>query len=259
MVLGGKALRSHGVALRQEAREAVRGLTPDGYEQRRIRVLIDGLSRDVAAFADRIADLEATTAGQREDVRRLEDQGQRDRADLASERSLLARSDTEFVIRGTRYHRGQVEASAQARLARMHRDQATVEAKKRAIDELDAAVRDGRARLLEAQAARDGKVAELEVLSAELANATLRRDLQVLASSGRVTGSLARAESELAESMKAYADRVRSARRQVEAAGSAVSSPVLIPHGEAPEGGGLMQEIDRMLGNAGPGRGEGTR
>ncbi len=141
-------------------------------------------------------------------ARRIEERLTADRADLLAERNLLAQTGVEFQIRGVRYSRAQIQASAQARLGRMQRDQSTVDAKKQSVERLDEAIRDGRAQLQAAVTARDQEVQELELLSADLANAELPRELVSLAEPLRHGCSLARSGSELSESLKSFAERV---------------------------------------------------
>lgn len=244
-LLGGKAVWSHLTTMRDEVRTSVRKATPADYEVKRIQALIADLSQDVLAFSDKIAEVGNSAAAQRADIATLEARIAADRTDLLAERNLLAQSDPQvFTIRGTAYSRSQVEASANARLARIARDQATLETKKKAAESLEAAVREGQTRLQESMAARDAKLQEVEILSAQLANAELRRDLDALAAPLR-NGAVSRS-SELADSMKAFADRVRRVERQTEANALTSTAPSLITHGEAARAG-LIEEIDRFM------------
>ncbi|NWG72688.1 MAG: hypothetical protein HXY23_13940, partial [Parvularculaceae bacterium] len=244
-LLGGKAAWSHLTTMREEVRSSVRKATPADFEVKRIKTLIANMSEEVLAFSDKIAEVGNSAAALRADIAKLEAQIAADRTDLLTERNLLAQSDQQvFTIRGTAYSRAQVEASANARLARITRDQATLETKNQAAANLEAAVREGQVRLQESMAARDAKLQELEVLSAQLANAELRRDLEALAAPLR-NGALSRS-SELADSMKAFAERVRRVERQTEARALTSTAPSLITHGEANRAG-LIEEIDRFL------------
>ncbi|MBE7503530.1 MAG: hypothetical protein HS113_25225 [Verrucomicrobiales bacterium] len=244
-LLGGKAVWSHLTTMRDEVRTSVRKATPADYEVKRIQALIADLSQDVLAFSDKIAEVGNSAAAQRADIATLEARIAADRTDLLAERNLLAQSDPQvFTIRGTAYSRSQVEASANARLARIARDQATLETKKKAAESLEAAVREGQTRLQESMAARDAKLQEVEILSAQLANAELRRDLDALSAPLR-NGAVSRS-TELADSMRAFADRVRRVERQTEANALTSTAPSLITHGEAARAG-LIEEIDRFM------------
>lgn len=243
-VLGGKAVSSHFRTIRDEVKSSVRGAAPAGYEQNRIRNLIADTSKDVLTFRDKISEIDAAAAAQRDDVKRLEQRVAADRKDLLAEREMLARGDEIYIIRGNPYSRTQVEASANARMAQIQRDQATMETKKQAVERLEVAVREGQVRLRETMGARDAKIQELDMLSAELANAELQRDLQELSAPLR-DPSLARSKSELAESMKAFADRVREAKNEVEAMPEA-SAPALITH-ESSGSPGVIERIDQLL------------
>ena len=246
LLLGGKAVWSHLTTMREEVRTSVREATPADYEVRRIQALIADLSQDVLAFSDKIAEVGSSAAAQRADVAKLEERIAADRTDLLTERNLLAQNEPQvFTIRGTGFTRAQVEASANARLARITRDQATLETKKQAAERLEAAVREGQAQLSKAVAARDAKLHELEVLSAQLANVELRRDLDALAAPLR-EGALTRSRSELADSMKGFAERVRRAERQTEASAQTGSTPALITHG-TPTQTDLIEQIDQLL------------
>jgi peptidoglycan hydrolase CwlO-like protein len=249
-MLGTKAAWSHLTTVREEIRTTVREATPADYEVKRIKTLIGDMSKDVLAFGDKIAEIESTAAAQREDAQKLEQRLAADRADLLTERNLLSQEGEVFTIRGTAYSRGQIEASAQARLAQIQRDQAALETKKQAIERLKAAVREGQVHLQKAVAVRDSKIQELEVLAAELANAELRNELEALSAPLR-DGVLPRSQSELAESMKSFAHRVRDAKRQAEAATQTTSAPALIPH-ESSAPPGLLEQIDRALVPAAP-------
>ena len=248
-VFGRRAVSSHLVTLKQEARETVRDATPGGHEKKRIQVLIEQASRDVLAYGDKIGDIESMVGAQRADIRKLEERLAADRADLLAERNLLAQTGSDFVIRGARYTRSQIEASAQARLARMRADESTVDAKKKSVEGLEAAIREGRARLQEAIAARDHKVQELELLSADLSNAELQRELASLADPLRQGIHLGKG-TELAESMKSFANRVRAVQRQVQATSASTMEPSLIAHGSTTAGPGLVEQIDRALGTS---------
>lgn len=243
--LGVRAVRSHLTTVREEIRTTVRGATPADYEVKRIKALIADMSRDVLAYGDKIAEIEQTAAGLREDARSLDARITSSRSDLLTERNLLAQEGEVFTIRGQAYSRAQIEASAQARVGQLQRDQATLETKRQAIERLKTAVREGQARLQEAVALRDTKVQELEILAADLANANLRNELEALSAPLR-DGVLSTAKSELADSMKAFSDRVREAERQVEASVQATSEPAIIAHGADPRSG-LMEQIDRAL------------
>lgn len=244
-IFGTKAVRSHVTTARDEIRSTVRGATPGDYEAKRIKALIADLTKDVLAFADKIAEIESTAAAQQEDVKGLEARLASDRAGLLTERNLLAQEGEIFTIRGTPYSRAQVEASAQARIKQIERDQATLDTKKQAILRLKEAVRDGQVRLQEAVVLRDQKIQELEVLAADLANAELRNELQALADPLR-DGVLSRSRSELGESMKAFASRVSAAKRQADANAQTTSAPAIISH-EAANQLGLVERIDRVL------------
>ncbi|MBX3746724.1 MAG: hypothetical protein KF833_15555 [Verrucomicrobiae bacterium] len=247
-LFGGKAVRSHVTTLRDDAKASVRSATPADYEARRIRTLIASMTDEVLAFSDKIAEVESSAAAQRRDIQGLESQVAQDRTDLVTERNLLAQDRQTFEIRGKAFSRAQVEASAQARLARMERDRATLETKQAAVERLESAVREGRARLQSASEARDAKLRELELLEAQFANAALSRELQTLAAP-LDTVSLTRSQGELAESMKAFGERVRREERQAHTAGGTRSSSVngVIAHNEGPGQPGLLDQIDRML------------
>lgn len=139
-----------------------------------------------------------------------------------------------------------MEASASARLAQIQRDQATLETKRQVIERLKTAAQDGQARLREAVAVRDAKVQELEILAADLANAELQRDLQALAAPLQ-DGVLSRSQNELAESLKAFSNRVRDAKREVEANTLGSSTPAIIPHQPSAAQSGLLEQIDQVF------------
>jgi len=247
-LLGWKSVSSHAKTLRGTVQGSVRTSTPNGYEVSRIRQLIADTTQDILAFGDKIADIEATARNQEEDIVKIEKRLATNRADLAAERGFLADvSKQVFNIRGTSYSRQQVEASASARVAQIQRDAASLTARKDALERLRAAVVDGRDRMQSAMGLRDEKVQQLELLTADLANAELQRDLAALATPLQ-EGSLTRSHSELAESMKAFEGRVKDARRQVDATVGVMSTtPALIRH----EGGasiGLLERIDAVLG-----------
>jgi hypothetical protein len=242
---GLKAVRSHWTTAREEIRSTVRGATPGDYEAKRIKALIADLSKDVLAFGDKIAEIESTAAAQQEDVKKLEARLAADRTDLLTERNLLGQEGEVFTIRGTAYSRGQIEASAKARITQIERDQASQETKKQAIERLKEAVREGHIRQQEAMVIRDAKIQELEILAAELANADLRNELESLSAPLR-DGVLSRSQSELGDSMKAFATRVSTAKRQADASLQTTSAPALIPHESAGQPG-LVERIDRVL------------
>lgn len=244
-ILGIRAVRSHLITVRDEIRTGVRGATPAGYEVNRIKALITDMSRDILAYGDKIAEIEQTAASLREDAKTLETRIAGNRADLLTERNMLAQEGEVFTIRGAAYSRTQVEASAQARVAQIQRDQSTLDTKKQAIEHLKTAVRDGQARLQEAVTLRDAKMQELDVLAADLANAQLRNELEALSTPLR-DGVLSTAKNELADSMKAFSHRVREAQHQVEATEQVSSEPALIVHGSDPRTG-LIEQIDRVL------------
>lgn len=246
-VLGNKAVRSHVNTLRDEAKSSVRKATPAEYEARRIRALIASMTKEVMTISEKIAEVEASAGAQRRDIAALETQVAQDRADLMTERNMLAQDQQVFEIRGKTFSRAQVEASAQARLARMERDRATVDTKKAAVEQLEVAIREGQVRLQSSSEARDAKLRELELLEAQFANAALSRELQALASPLE-TGSLTRSQGELAESMKAFGERVRHEERQAQAAGGNISSSAsgMISHGDG-SGPSLLDQIDRVL------------
>lgn len=245
-ILGVKAVRSHVTTVREEIRTTVRGATPVDYEAKRIKALIADMSNDVLAFGDKIAEIEQTAATQQDDVKKLEAGLAADRAALLTERNLLAQEGEVFTIGGKAYSRGQVEASATARVAQIQRDQATLETKTQAIERLKTAARDGQARLQEAVALRDAKIQELEILAADLANADLQRELLALAAPLK-DGVLARSQSELADSLKAFSTRVRQAQREVAATTQTASAPAIIAHEANAPQPGLLEKIDRVL------------
>ncbi len=245
-VFGGKAVRSHLLTIRQGVKDGVRDATPVGYEIKRIKSLITDMSSDLIAYQNKIGEIEDTKAAQAAEAKDLERCVAADRVDLTAERNLLAQAGEVFHIGGAAYSRSQVEASAEARMARMKRDQVTLGAKKQAIERLMTAIDEGRKRLQEAVAVRDGKLQELDVLTAELANAELQRDLTELATPLHDNG-LTRSRSELAESMKALADRVRTVQRQVEATGQVSAEPAALITHESTARQGLIEQIDRVL------------
>jgi hypothetical protein len=246
LLLGTKAVKSHLTTATGEIQTTVRGATPADYEVKRIKALIADNSKDVLAFGDKIAETEQAASAQREEVKKLEARIAADRADLLTERNLLAQDGQVFTIRGQAYSRAQVEASASARLAQIQRDQATLDTKKQVIERLAAAVREGQARLQEAVVVRDAKLQELEILVADLANAELQRELHNLAAPLR-DGVLSRSQSELAGSLKSFANRVRDAKRQVEANALNTSAPAIIAHDAGTQQAGLLERIDRVL------------
>jgi chromosome segregation ATPase len=245
-VFGMKAVRSHLTTAREEIRSTVRGATPADYEAKRIKALIADMSKDVLAFGDKIAEIEQTAAAQQEDVKKLEARLAADRADLLTERNLLSQTNEIFMIRGNPYSRAQIEASAQARIAQIQRDQGTLDTKKQAIERLKTAVREGQVRLQEAVTLRDAKIQELEILAADLANAELRNELESLSAPLR-DGVLSRSKSELADSMKAFSKRVQDAKRQADATVQAAAAPALIAHEAGAQQPGLVEKIDRVL------------
>ena len=243
-VLGIKAVKSHLTTVREGIKTTVRGAAPADYEAQRIKALIQDMSNDVLSFSDKLAEIEQTANGQQDDAKNLESKLAADRAALLTERNLLAQQGEVFTISGSAFSRSQVEASATARVAQIERNQATLDTKKTAIDRLKADVREGQLRLQEAVAVRDAKIQELEVLAADLANAHLQRDLQALAAPLR--DGVSRSSSELGESFKAFANRVRQAQREVASAAPMTSAPAIITHTNAPMPA-LMEKIDRIL------------
>ncbi len=244
-ILGVKGVRSHLSTVQEGIKTTVRGVTPAEYEVRRIKALIADMSKDVLAFGDKIAEIEQTAQAQREDIRGLAAQLAADRAALLTERNLLAQEGEVFTILGATYSRSQVEASAAARLAQIQRDQATQETKRQVVERLQVAAREGRGRLQEAVAVRDTKVQELEILVADLTNAELQRDLQALSSP--LSGVLSRSQTELAASLKAFSNRVRDAKRQVEGGALSTAAPAIIAHETGAPQSSLLQRIDRAL------------
>ncbi|MGB0580684.1 MAG: hypothetical protein ACPGVU_13355, partial [Limisphaerales bacterium] len=217
---------------------------PAEYEINRIRSLIDAMSQDVAGFQDKLGEVETTVKTKREETRRLEASIAEDLRDLVTEKNMLAREGDEFTVRGVGYRRDQVEVSAKARMARIKRHQSTLELLAQAIAPLERDVADGRRRLAEAASARDDKLRELDLLTAELKNAELRGDLAELTKPLK-TDVINRSRGELAESLEAFSRRVRREQRRVNAVTNN-ASPALIEHVN-PSRPEVMDELESFL------------
>ena len=243
-VFGTSAVKSHLDTVSDGIRETARNAVPAEYEINRIRSLIGAMSEDVAGFQDKLGEIEATVKAKREDTRRLEASIAEDLRDLVTEKNMLAREGDEFTVRGVSYRREQVEASAKARMARVKRQQSTLELLAKAIVPLERDIADGRRRLVEAASARDDKLRELELLTAELKNAELRGDLAELTKPLR-DDVINRSRGELAESLEAFSRRVRREQRRVDVTNN-TASPALIKHVN-PSRPGVMDELESFL------------
>jgi predicted nucleic acid-binding Zn-ribbon protein len=243
-VFGTSAVKSHLDTVRDGLRETARNAVPAEYEINRIRLLIDAMSEDVAGFEDKLTEIEATVKAKREETRCLEASIAGDLRDLATEKNMLAQKGDEFNVRGVGYRREQVEASAKARMARVKRHQATLDMFAKAISPLEKDVVDGRQRLAEAASARDDKLRELELLTAELKNAELSGDLAELTRPLK-DDVYNRSRGELAESLEAFSRRVRLEQRRVDSVTN-TPSPALIEHVNSSRPG-VLDELESFL------------
>ncbi len=243
-VFGTSAVKSHLDTVSDGIRETARNAVPAEYEINRIRSLIGAMSEDVAGFQEKLGEIEATVKAKREETRRLEATIAEDLRGLVTEKNMLSRDGDEFAVRGVSYRREQVEASAKARMARIKRHQSTRELLGKAIMPLERDVADGRRRLAEAASARDDKLRELDLLTAELKNAELRGDLAELTEPLKA-GVINRSQGELAESLEAFSRRVRREQRRVDAVTN-IASPALIEHMN-PSRPGVMDELESFL------------
>jgi len=248
-VFGTRAVKSHFDTVRNGVKAAVRSATPTEYEVERIKSLIDDMSNDVVAYGEKISETESQVAAQRTEAAGLEKGVAADRLDLKTERYLLAREGDRFEVRGTTYTRLQIEASAQARMQKIGRDEARLATLREAIMRLEGDVRDGHARLRDAAGIRDKKLQELDVLKTKLANAELAGELDELAKPLR-HGEVSKTQSELAMSLRQFEERVKREERKVARGLTPVASPALIQHQDNPLRPSLMDEIERVLGPA---------
>jgi hypothetical protein len=249
-IFGFDAIRSHLSTLRGEVGGAVREASPDAYEAKRIEALIRERTRRVQEFGDKIADIAARAATERKEATALAGQLAADRAALATEKELLQQEATTYDIQGRTYTRAQLEASALARLARCQRNESALETKRQVAEQLDAAVRDGQARLQEATAARDESLRQLELLAARAGNARLKKELAELANPLR-QGVLPGEDGELSQSFRAYEQRVRKLEREGELQGQPTTEPTIIPHDATPARGGLLEQMEQYLAQPG--------
>jgi predicted nucleic acid-binding Zn-ribbon protein len=243
-VFGTSAVKSHLDTVSDGIRETARNAVPAEYEINRIRSLIDAMSEDVAGFQDKLGEIESTVNAKREETRRLEALIAEDLRDLVAEKNMLAREGDEFTVRGVSYRREQVEASAKARMDRVKRHQSTRGLLAKAIVPLERDVADGRRRLADAASARDDKLRELDLLTAELKNAELRGDLAALTRPLK-DDAINRSRGELAESLDAFSRRVRREQRRVDSVTNN-ASPALIEHMN-PSRPGVMDELESFL------------
>lgn len=244
-LFGYDTVKSHLGTLRGEVTSGVRELTPDNYEEKRIQRLISDMSRKIMAYRDKLDDLSAKLATEQKDIDQLENQNDSDRVTLASEREMLKQQADTYDIHGTSFTHQQVEASASARLSRCRTTAASLGTKRQVAVHLTAALAEGRARLDQAVVARDEQLHQLELLRARLDNARLQKEIADLSEPLR-DAALRDVDSELANSMQAFEDRIRGLERETVLSRPVTTAPQIIAHTDE-EPTGLVQALDDFL------------
>jgi len=248
-VFGTRAVKSHFTAVRDGVKEAVRDATPTAYEVKRIEGMIKSLADDLAAFGDRITELEGKAAAQRTEVAALEKSIAADKLDLKTEADLLATDADSYEIHNHRYSHAEVEESVAARMKKIRREEARLAALREVVTRLEADIRDGRARMNDAAGIQADYQARLEMLSAQMANAELAGEINALAEPLR-EGAISASQSELNESLQAFERRVKAEQRKVAGDAPATASPALIRHRDNPLRPSLLEEVRRVLGES---------
>lgn len=212
LILGPMKAWSHASALFSRINTGVDDITSDAQELARIQVLLRSQERNITAYQDRLAELDAQLESDETLLSQWNRELENQRDILSQERELLKQDRAEYLIKGRNFTRQQVEEDALSRIEFAKQLSEKIDQKSKLVANLQAALDEGHNNLQKAKASRRNQVDQVKALEARLNNA---RALSAVAAIVEDLGSAPLgAETELSQAFSTLEKRVRIVERR---------------------------------------------